>query len=720
MDQVTKGSVPEDEELSRFGYRQQFVRSLRHFESFAVAFSFISITTGIFTTYAFALATGGTRSIWTWPIVIAGQALVALVYGALSARVPLSGYSYQWASRLASPHVGWWFGWMSFAFLTIVTVSVDYGLVQVAFQPLIGQAYTPTSAALETLVVLALQAALIITSTRVTTRVNNTAVATEIIGIVGLTVLLLIVAAVRSMGHWSNLGATGAVPQAGYFNWLGPFMLATLLGAYTIVGFESASNLAEETHEPHKVIPRAMLRAVLLSGVVGFAFLIVLAFATNKAAYASSAPVASIVHDVLGGVVQKIFLVFVVVSIFACGLVIMVTNGRLIFSMARDRRLPGHQFLHQVPRPTGGPPWATVLAAVLGGVITLVLRTHTAALVTLFTASTIMPALLYAGTVLLYVLTSRRSSQHRGGGGEAGVTPRPFGRLELPIVAGALIWLAYELIILIGPGVFRDAQYYVLGALGLGLVFYVVQLLTEREAMRTEPGQTSRKCTCHRPGDVGDQGAAGRAGRGGARPGRGPGRTRSVGADGVEADPEELFGSVVEAGGRGRWPRRPARRPVDGRATASAVGLANQGETVLAWDRRDRAAADPRDRLAGPPRRRASARGWRTGRAELAALTGLPLDPYFAAPKMTWLREHLTGDGVVTTTDTWLLHRLGAEFVTDAATASRTMLLDLDARRLVRDGRARRSGSTRRRCRRSWTAPGSVGETARVRRRRCR
>ena len=136
VDQVTTGtgSVPEDEVLERFGYRQQFVRSLRHFESFAVAFSFISITTGIFTTYAFALATGGTRSIWTWLIVVAGQALVALVYGALSARVPLSGYSYQWASRLASPHVGWWFGWTSFAFLTIVTVSVDYGLIQVAFQ----------------------------------------------------------------------------------------------------------------------------------------------------------------------------------------------------------------------------------------------------------------------------------------------------------------------------------------------------------------------------------------------------------------------------------------------------------------------------------------------------------------------------------------------------------------------------------------------------------
>ena len=95
---------------------------------------------------------------------------------------------------------------------------------------------------------------------------------------VGLTVLLLIVAAVRSLGHWSNLTSTGPVPSAGYYAWLGPFMLATLLGAYTIVGFESASNLAEETHEPHRVIPKAMLRAVLVSGVVGFAFLVELAF----------------------------------------------------------------------------------------------------------------------------------------------------------------------------------------------------------------------------------------------------------------------------------------------------------------------------------------------------------------------------------------------------------------------------------------------------------
>jgi hypothetical protein len=56
-------------------------------------------------------------------------------------------------------------------------------------------------------------------------------------------------------------------------------------------------------------------------------------------------------------------------------------------------------------------------------------------------------------------------------------------------VAGAIIWLTYELIVLIGPHGFRDAQYYVLGSVGVGLVFYVVQLILEPRAMRTEPGK---------------------------------------------------------------------------------------------------------------------------------------------------------------------------------------------------------------------------------------
>ncbi|MFB6778299.1 FGGY family carbohydrate kinase [Streptomyces sp. NPDC056352] len=136
----------------------------------------------------------------------------------------------------------------------------------------------------------------------------------------------------------------------------------------------------------------------------------------------------------------------------------------------------------------------------------------------------------------------------------------------------------------------------------------------------------------------------------------------------VEVDPAELFGSVVQAG---RQAVREAGEPV------VAVGLANQGETVLAWDR---ATGKPlTDAIVWQDRRAESICSELAGHEdELRQLTGLPLDPYFAAPKMAWIRRELTREGVVTTSDSWLVHRLTGAFVTDAATAGRTQLLDLD------------------------------------------
>jgi glycerol kinase len=150
------------------------------------------------------------------------------------------------------------------------------------------------------------------------------------------------------------------------------------------------------------------------------------------------------------------------------------------------------------------------------------------------------------------------------------------------------------------------------------------------------------------------------------------------GADGaVEVDPEELWTSVLAAG--------TSALASAGHGAIDAVGLANQGETVLAWDLSSGA---PRSAGIVWQDRRAAAvceRLQQAGMAErLTAITGLELDPYFVAPKVVWLREQLDGAGrdrglAITTTDTWLLHRLcGDGFVTDAATASRSLLLDLD------------------------------------------
>ncbi|AZM91919.1 MULTISPECIES: FGGY family carbohydrate kinase [Streptomyces] len=147
-----------------------------------------------------------------------------------------------------------------------------------------------------------------------------------------------------------------------------------------------------------------------------------------------------------------------------------------------------------------------------------------------------------------------------------------------------------------------------------------------------------------------------------------PVRPRHLPDGRVEVDPAELLDSVVDAG---RAALAAAGEPV------AAVGLANQGETVLAWDPAD---GEPlTDAIVWQDRRAAGLCTELAPHAEmLRERTGLPLDPYFAAPKMAWIRRHLTRRGVVTTSDAWLVHRLTGAFVTDAATAGRTQLLDLD------------------------------------------
>lgn len=137
---------------------------------------------------------------------------------------------------------------------------------------------------------------------------------------------------------------------------------------------------------------------------------------------------------------------------------------------------------------------------------------------------------------------------------------------------------------------------------------------------------------------------------------------------GVEQDPMELYNSLIEAGHEAVT---QAGLDIDG------IALANQGETILAWDP-----------ATGEPLTTCIV--WQDRRGEVIVdrvrehadriheKTALVLDCYFTAPKMTWLRENLTTEGVVTTTDTWIIYKLTGEFVTDTSTASRSLLFNVD------------------------------------------
>jgi amino acid transporter len=166
------------------------------------------------------------------------------------------------------------------------------------------------------------------------------------------------------------------------------------------------------------------------------------------------------------------------VSMFCCGLITMATNARLVWAMARDRRLPGHQLLSRVPKATGGPTWATVLAAVAPAIPLIAVRSNTDALIDMFTAGTLMPAITYTGTVLLYAAVASRLRTEPG--------YFQLGRWQRLVVTGALVWLAYELIVLLGPDLFRAAQGYALIVILLGVIVFGLMWLLEPRAMRRQ------------------------------------------------------------------------------------------------------------------------------------------------------------------------------------------------------------------------------------------
>jgi len=451
-------------------------RELGLYASFAVAFGFVSIATGIFTAYGSVLGTSGPRGIWAWPIAVVGQTMVALVFGALAARIPISGYAYQWMSRLANPVLGWLTGWISFAFLVVVVVAVDYTIAATIFPELFG--YVPTAAAnwVVTAVVMLLQGILVAISTHVTNRVNEVAVTVQIIGMIGITLLLFVVGAIAGRLDFGQLFQAAPVAEADYWDFgtlttAGPFPLAFLLGAFTIVGFESAANLAEETKNPERVIPRAMVQAVVALGVLGMLFLVaVTALADDPTALAeSSTPVATIITSVLGPFVGKGLLVLVVISIFSCGLVITLSGTRLVWAMSRDERFPGWQLLRRVSAKRHTPVLATLGYCFVSQAILAIFSSTDDALFILFSAATLLPAIIYAGTVLLYIAKRRSLPPSKG---------FALGRWEIPVLVLASVWLVYELLIFRDDS-FAQPRLYIGIMFLIGLV-YLVYLVVRR------------------------------------------------------------------------------------------------------------------------------------------------------------------------------------------------------------------------------------------------
>src|SRR6476620_8562412 len=269
--------VTDNNDLASFGYRQELKRSIGSFSSFAAGFSYISILTGLFQMFYLGYGVAGPAFFWTWPFGLGGQLLVALCFAELASRFPLSGGVYQWAKFTGNPFLGWMTGWIYLACLIVtigaVAMALQVSLPQISgsFQ-IIGTSNEAISVAMNAIL---LGSILIVISTIINARgikllavINNIGVFAELIGIIILIVLLFL-NKVRSPVEAVVASEFKPFPD------LTVLLAATALTAsYVLYGFDTAGTLAEETHDPRKKAPRAILQALLSAGFAGLLVLL--------------------------------------------------------------------------------------------------------------------------------------------------------------------------------------------------------------------------------------------------------------------------------------------------------------------------------------------------------------------------------------------------------------------------------------------------------------
>jgi urea carboxylase system permease len=368
------------QDLASFGYRQELDRSLGSFSSFAASFSYISILTGVFQMFYLGFAMAGPAFFWTWPVVLMGQFSVALGFAELAAHYPLSGGIYQWSRRVSTDALGWMTGWIYLACSVISLAAVALALqatlpqVDPVFQ-LVGDGSNATDRARNAVilgcVLIGVSTLINAAGVRLMARINNLGVFSELIGVAALIVLLL---ASARHSPWILLQKGGR--GAGGSSWLTPLLAAAVMPGYVLYGFDTAGSLAEETTEPRRRGPHAILRALGAAGLAGGLLIGAGILAAPDPAQASLGDISGglplIVKQTLGPRLGGLFLANVVLAIVVCALAVHAATVRLIFAMARDRSLPLARVLARVPTQTRTPLVPALLSGLIAALILIV------------------------------------------------------------------------------------------------------------------------------------------------------------------------------------------------------------------------------------------------------------------------------------------------------------------------------------------------------------
>jgi amino acid transporter len=263
--------------------------------------------------------------------------------------------------------------------------------------------------------------------------INTAGVFLELIA----TVVLIVLFAVHIVRGPQVVTHTAGAGHGQPFGYLSAFLVASLASAYVMYGFDTAASLGEESLDPTRGAPRAIIRAIVASFVLGGLILLLALMSVSSLTgeKLSTDGLQYVVLDVLGPTAGKAMLWCVLIAVTVCALAVHTAAIRLAFAMSRDNNLPASSVLGRV-----SPRFKTpVVPAVVIGVLALAILVVNIRQPQIFTVVTSIGIIMIYLAYLL-VTGPMLVARLRGTWQPAGDGKFSLGRWGLPVNIIAVLW----------------------------------------------------------------------------------------------------------------------------------------------------------------------------------------------------------------------------------------------------------------------------------------
>lgn len=336
-------------------------RSLTLWNSLTIGFATVSPVAGLYAIIGVQTVVTGGGWFPALALCLVMQLLVATVYAELSSQIPIAGGAYKWARQLGGTITGTYAGAIYVSStIAMLTTTAYTGGVWLAIFFGSGGGTTGVSLVIWGAVFLLVCTILNLIHVSVFKFLISLGVYAEIIGSFGVALLLFFFFRQHDFSElFTHLG-TGTAPSQ-----TAAFLAALAISGWAFIGFDACSTIAEETHEPKRMVPRAIFLSLCMVGSVVLFNSAALTLSFNRETLqqtsAVSDPVTPVIVANFGAWAETPFLAIVMIAFLACGSSMVQYTSRIVFSMAREGSMPA--VLSRVT--SAGAPHNAVLFTVL-------------------------------------------------------------------------------------------------------------------------------------------------------------------------------------------------------------------------------------------------------------------------------------------------------------------------------------------------------------------